>query len=147
MEAIADLLESKIAHLSDQLELAIMGWASYQHHGKDLVGYLEYDVYEFIGTLVEVIYLDYPEYTTEMARAEGYRVSQAISRKLIDVIDSLRPQLEEHILPLLTAGDSNTHVGAVSLVGGDMAVRIDDVTYETQHALGSGANVGHAVVS
>ena len=140
MEAIADLLDSKLILLSDQLELAVMGWAQYQQFD-DIAEYLYYDVYDLVGTLVEVIYLDFPEYNLNMARTEAANICRAITDKLVLVIEQLAPQLRDHIYPVLRDSDEDTHVGAVAMVGGDMAVRIDNVKYDAAvDVLGSGTN-------
>lgn len=129
MEAISDLLDSKLILLSDQLELAVMGWSQYQQFD-DIAEYLYYDVYDLVGTYIEIIYLDFPEYNLDMARAEAANICRKITEKLVLVVDLLKDQLREHIYPVLARGDEDTHVGAVALVGGDMAVRIDDVKYD-----------------
>lgn len=140
MESIADLLDSKLILLSDQLELAVMGWANYQQN--DNIGeYLYFDVYDLVGTVVETIYMDFPEYNLETARGEAANICRRITDKLVMVIDTLRSQLDDHVLPILAQGDEDTHVAAVALVGGDMAVRIDDVKYHAAvELLGSGAD-------
>jgi hypothetical protein len=128
MESISDLLDSKLICLSDQLELAVTGWANY-HQQDSIAEHLYYDVYDLVGTFVEIIYLDFPEYTVEMARNEASNICRKITDKLVLVIESLKDQLASHILPVLKDGDEDTRVGAVAMVGGDMAVRIDDVKY------------------
>lgn len=140
MEGLHDLLDSRLMYLDDQLELVVMGWCYYHQYGDDLAQYLYSDVYELIGTVVETTYESYPEYSLEMARSEARRVVDSMVDKMIVAMEPLKPQLTDHVLPaLMREDDGEAYIGGVTLVGGDMAVRIDYVRHESvDNPLGGG---------
>lgn len=137
MEGLSDLLDSRLMYLDDQLEMVVMGWCYYHQYGlEEIPQYLFTDVYELIGTVVESTYESYPEYSAEMARVEAARVVDSIVGKMVTAMQPLQPQLESVVMPALMrfdapeAGDGEAYIGGVTLVGGDMAVRIDYVQHE-----------------
>lgn len=132
MEGLHDLLDSRLIYLDDQLELVVMGWCYYHQYGDDLPQYLYSDVYDLIGTAVESTYESYPEYSVEMARSEARRVVDSIVGKMVTAMEPLQPQLNDVILPALARDEEGeAYIGGVTLVGGDMAVRIDYVRHES----------------
>lgn len=116
-------------YLDDQLELVVMGYCNYAQYGEDMAGYLYYDVYELIGGVIEAMYSGYPEFTPEMGASEANKIVSSIVNKLVTASEVLKDQLDDIIIPLLSA-DEDAIIGGVVLVGGDMAVRIDNVSYE-----------------
>jgi hypothetical protein len=130
MEIIMDLLTSPLIHLDDQLELVAMAWENYSQYDQDImVGYVEYDIYDLIGPSIEYTYVESGEYDLLMARAEAARIITTMAKQMCRASVVLQEKLSTHILPALAAMGDDTHIGAVRMVGGDLAIRLDNVVY------------------
>lgn len=129
MEIIMDILTSKLIHLDDQLELVTMAWENYGQYGEGMVEYLEYDIYDLIGPTIEAVYADSGEYDREMSQAEANRVITGMANQMYKAVMVIQDKLNTHVLPALSQMGDDTHIGAVRLAGGDMAIRLDNVQY------------------
>lgn len=129
MEIIMDLLTSPLIHLDDQLELVAMSWENYGQYGEGMVEYVEYDIYDLIGPSIECTYVESGEYDQLMAQAEAARVINTMAKQMYRASVVLQEKLNTHILPALAAMGDDTHIGAVRMVGGDLAIRLDNVVY------------------
>ncbi len=141
MEGLHDLLDSRLMYLDDQLEMVVMGWCYYHQYGDELPTYLYYDVYNAIGIALEGTYSGYPEYSTDMARDEARKAVDSVVAKMVTAMDEIKDQLEVVVLPLLKADNDDcvdVVIGGVTLVGGDMAVRVDYVRQEYDTAVMGG---------
>lgn len=126
MEAVLDMLSSRLMHVDDQLEMAILAWENYSQFNDDLPGYLYYDLYDAIGSQIEEVYKLGGEYSEEMARGEVSVILNKMAKTIYEVVKLIAPHLNDAVLPLL---NENTRVGLVRLVGGDIATRIDQIEY------------------
>ena len=133
MEGLHDLLDSRLMYLDDQLEMVVMGWCYYHQYAEELPTHLYYDVYNAIGIALEGTYSGYPEYSPDMARDEARKAVESVVSKMVIAMDEVKDQLELVVLPVLKADNDDCMdviIGGVTLVGGDMAVRVDYVRQE-----------------